>query len=78
MRQPRNEGGRHPVTVRGLGEQLLALVAPAMAARHRRVRAGLIDEHQQSRVKIGLPGLPKRTRECDIGPILLSCEDRFF
>lgn len=45
MGQAGDEGGRHPVAVRNLGEELLALLTPAVAARHRRVRAGLIDEH---------------------------------
>lgn len=78
MRQARDEGGCHPVTVRSLGEQLLTLWAPAMAARHRRVRAGLIDKHQRCEVELGLSRPPERACKRDVGAILLSREDRFF
>jgi hypothetical protein len=49
-----------------------------MAARHRRVRARLIDKHEAGKVQLGLTRLPKRARERDVGPILFSREDRFF
>lgn len=78
MGQAGDEGRRHPVTVRHFGEELLALLTPAMAARHRRVRAGLIDEYQRGEVEIGLRRPPEFAGKGDIGPILFSREERFF
>jgi hypothetical protein len=78
MRQPCDKGGRHPVTVRGLGEELLALVAPAMAAGHRRVGAGFIDEHEVGKVETRLSSLPQLTRQGDVRPVLLRRKYRFF
>lgn len=78
VRQPRDEGRRQPVAVRGLGEQFLALMTPAMAAGHRRVRAGLIDKYQRGRVEVRLCRPPEFTRQSNVGPVLFSREDRFF
>lgn len=78
MSQTGNEGGCHPMAVWYLGEELLALVAPTMAARHRGVRAGLVDEYQRCKVETGLRRLPEFAGQSDVRPILLSREDRFF
>lgn len=78
MGQPGDEGRGHPVTVRHFGEEFLALLTPAMAARHRRVRACLIDEHQRGEVEIGLRRPPEFAGKGDIGSTLLSREERFF
>jgi hypothetical protein len=78
MGQPGDEGRCHPVTMRHFGEEFLALLTPAMAARHRRVRAGLIDKYQRGEVEIGLRRPPELAGEGDIGPILFSREERFF
>lgn len=78
MDQSGDKGRGHPVTMGCFGEQLLALLTPAMGAGHRRVCSGLIDEHEAGEVKIGLARLPELARQGDIGPILLRRIDRFF
>lgn len=78
MRQSRDKGGRHPVSMRRLGKELPAFMTPAMAAGHGGVGPGLIDEHQACKVEVRLPRLPQLPRQRDVRTILFGREYRFF
>ncbi len=78
MLETRHEGRGHPVTVRRFGDELLAFMAPAMAACHRRICAGFINKNKPCEVKISLRSLPKLASQGDIRPILLRRINRFF
>ena len=78
MAQRGDEGGGHPVTVRGFADQRLALAAPAAQPGHAGGRAGLVDEGEAGEVEPGLRCAPDLARYRDIGPVLLSGVDRPF
>ena len=56
------------MTVRCFCQELLALLAPAVRARHGRVCAGFIDKDQPVEVQTGLCCLPELARQGDIRP----------
>ena len=78
MGQPRHEGRCHPVTVRGFGKELPALVTPAMRPRHRSVRARFINKDKAPKVQAGLTCPPKLASQSNVWTILLSRKYRFF
>ncbi len=59
-------------------QELLALLAPAMRARHRRVGAGFINKDEPVEVQTGLRCLPELARQSDIRTVLLRRINRFF
>lgn len=73
--EPGDEGGRHPVAMRRLAVERLALATPAAQPGHAGRGPGLVDEHQRSEVQPGLRRAPDVAGDDDIGPVLLSRED---
>ena len=73
-----HEGLCHPVPMRGLTQQFLALPAPAMRPHHAGCRAGFIDEHKAREVETGLGCRPELTRQGNVRPVLLARKYRFF
>jgi hypothetical protein len=49
-----------------------------MRSGHVRLRPGLIDEDEASRVYLRLMPFPPGAAACDVGAVLLCCEDDFF
>lgn len=78
MRGVRNEGLRHPMPARRLAIELFALAPLAVDSRHRRRRAGLVDEDQPGKVQARLSRSPQFTAQGNIRPVLLGRVYRFF
>ena len=76
--QAGDEGRGHPVTMGRLAQERLALLPPAISARHIGRGAGLVDKDERGEVKLLLRRAPDLAGNGDIQPALLSREDRDF
>lgn len=68
----------HPVAVRGFGQQLFTLLAPAPCSDHARCRASFINKDKRPEVQSRLIGRPYLPCQGNIGAILFTGIYRFF
>jgi hypothetical protein len=76
------QGGKEckclPMPVRRLSAQALASQSPAVGADHVGLGPSLIDEHEAGRINPSLVPFPACSSACDVGPVLLAGQQRFF
>jgi hypothetical protein len=66
------------VAVRHLADEPFPASSPTVSAGHIGRGSGFIDEHQASRIKLGLLSAPRFTRRGDVGPVLFFRVQAFF